>query len=214
MGGPGMDAGPGGGMPMGQMAGAPSFDAAGGGGRSKLPFIIGGIAAAVIIAVIAIFALSGDKKKEEGDGPIAIDASAAPSSATTPPPPDPAPTTPPSAEATAPAAEGEVMIKCSPACDEIKIDDKKIEDLKNPTKIAAGPHKVNLSKSGYQSQDVDITVEAGKKFEKEYKLTAEPKETASNPTPPTTKATSTGTGTSKTKTGPKCTGVGVFKRCK
>lgn len=214
MGGPGMDAGPGGGMPMGQMPGAPSFDAAGGGGRSKLPIIIGVAAVAVIGIIVAVIALSGGKK-EEGDGPIAISESAAPSSATNTPPPPETPTAAPSAETPPPAAaEGEVMIKCSPACDEIKIDDKKIEDLKNPTKIAAGPHKVNLSKSGYQSQDVDITVEAGKKFEKEYKLTAEPKETASNPTPPST-TKSTGTGTSKTtKTGPKCTGVGVFKRCK
>jgi hypothetical protein len=211
MGGPGMD----GGQQMGQMGqmGTPSFEPAG--GRSKqLPIMIA-VGVVVLIGIIGgAWAIFGGKKTEEGDGPIAISESAAPNTGSNAaPPPDPPATAPASAEVAAPAAEGEVLIKCSPSCDEIKIDDKKIDDLKNPTKIAAGPHKVNLSKSGFQSQDEDITVEAGKKFEKEFKLTALPKETATAATTPPTK--STGTGTSKTtKTGPKCTGVGVFKRCK
>jgi eukaryotic-like serine/threonine-protein kinase len=222
MGGPGMDAGQGmgpgmGGPGMGPQMGAPSFDATGGGNSKKIPIIIGAAAAGVIVLVLGAWALFGGKKTEEGDLPIAISDSAAPTAGSNaPPPPEAPPTAPASAEATAPpAGEGEVLIKCSPSCDEIKIDDKKIEDTKKPTKIAAGPHKVSLSKSGYQPLEEDITVEVGKKFEKEFKLTAEPKETATNTTPATTKTTSTGTGTSKTtKTPPKCTGVGVFKRCK
>lgn len=214
MGGPGMDGQGGMGAPMmgGQM-GAPSFDPAGGGGRSKTVPIIIAVAAVVLVGgIIAAVALSGGKK-EEGDLPIAINDSATPTAASNTPPPDPTPTVAASTQAPPPAGEGEVLIKCSPSCDEIKIDDTKIEDPKKPTKIAAGPHKVSLSKSGYQSQEQDITVEAGKKFEKEYKLTAEPKETATPTPPPTTKSTGTGTGKT-TKTGPKCTGVGVFKRCK
>lgn len=220
MGGPGMDAGQGAGPAMGQMQmgqmgqmATPSFDPAGG-GRSKLPIIIG-VAVAVLVGLsVGAWAIFGGKKTEEGDGPIAINESAAPNTGSNAaPPPDPPPTAPATVETPPPAAaEGEVLIKCSPACDEIKIDDKKIEDPKNAMKIAAGPHKVSLSKSGYQSQDEDITVEAGKKFEKEFKLTANPKETATVATTPPTK--STGTGTSKTKVTPKCTGVGVFKRCK
>ncbi len=217
MGGPGMDGGQGAGPGMGQMGqmgqmGTPSFDAAGGGRSKTVPIIIGVAIAIVIGGVLGAWAIFGGKKTEEGDGPIAINESAAPNvGSNAPPPSDPPPTASASTEVAAPAAEGEVLIKCSPACDEIKIDDNKIEDPKKAMKIAAGPHKVSLSKSGYQSQDEDITVEAGKKFEKEYKLTANPKETATVATTPPTKTT----GTSKTtKNPPKCTGVGVFKRCK
>jgi len=214
MGGPGMDAGQGG-PAMGQMGqmGQPSFDAAGGGRSNKLPIIIGAVAVVLIVGILGAWAIFGGKKTEEGDAPIAITDSAAPNTGSNAAPPDPPPTAAASTETPPPAAEGEVLIKCSPACDEIKIDDKKIEDPKTAMKIAAGTHKVSLSKSGYQAVDEEITVEAGKKFEKEFKLTANPKETApvAATTPPTK---STGTGTSKTKTQPKCTGVGVFKRCK
>jgi eukaryotic-like serine/threonine-protein kinase len=224
MGGPGMDPnqgmqpgmGMGGapGMGMGQM-GAPSFDPAGGGNSKKLPIIIGGAVAGVAILAIVLYLVLGGKKPEEGDLPIAISDSAAPTAASNAPPPEPPPTAPATETPPPAAADGEVMIKCSPACDEIKIDDKKIEDVKNPTKIAAGSHKISLSKSGYTTVEEDITVEAGKKFEKEFKLTAAPKETATAPTPPTTTTktpTGTGTGTSKTKT-TKCVPT-VFKRCK
>jgi hypothetical protein len=201
MGGSGMDAGMGAGPAMGQM-GAPSFDS--GGGRSKTVPIIIGVAAVVLIGgALGAWAMFGGKKTEEGDGPIAINESAAPNAGSNAAPPDPPPAAPSAVEAPAPPTEGEVVIKCSPACDEIKIDDNKIEDPAQPTKIAAGSHKVSLSKSGYQSQDEDITVEAGKKFEKEYKLTAIP---AAAPAPRNTSKV--------TKPGPKCTGVGVFRRCK
>jgi eukaryotic-like serine/threonine-protein kinase len=206
---PGMGMGPG----MGQM-GAPSFDPAGGGNSKKLPIIIGAAIGGVLLVILLAWALLGEKKPEEGDLPIAISDSAAPNTGSNAPPPE----TPPTAAATAetppaPAGDGEVMIKCSPSCDEIKVGDKKIEDTKNPTKMPAGSYKVSLSKSGYQTVEEDITVEAGKKFEKEFKLTAVPKEPAATATPPT-KSTGTGASTTKTKTPPKCTGVGVFKRCK
>jgi eukaryotic-like serine/threonine-protein kinase len=215
MGGPGMDPGQGAAPGMGQM-GAPSFDAAGGGRSKNLPVIIGVAAVVLIGGALGAWAIFGGKKTEEGDLPIAISESASPTAASnTPPPPEPPPTAPASAEVAASAGEGEVLIKCSPGCDEIKIDDKKIEDPKKATKIAAGPHKVILSKTGYQTLEEEITVETGKKFEKEFKLTAEPKETTSAPPPTTTTppTKTTSTGTSKTKT-PKCTGVGIFKKCK
>lgn len=205
MGGPAMDAGPN--AAMGQMGGAPSFDS--GGGRPKnLPIIIG-VAAVVLVGGIIglIVAFSGDKK-DDSEQPIAIgDTAGSNAGASAAPPPEP----PPSAVASAeppPPAEGEVLIKCSPACDEIKIDDNKVEDPKTPMKIAAGTHKVSVSKTGYQSQDEDITVEAGKKFEKEYKLTAVPTQTT------TTKTTGPSTKTGTVKPPPKCTGTGIFKRCK
>ena len=207
MGGPGMDAGPGAGATMGQL-GAPSFDSSG--GRSKnLPIIIGVAAVVLIGGALGLWAIFGGSKTDDKEQPIAIgDTAPSNAGASSAPPPEPPPSAPATAEAPPPAAEGEVLVKCSPACDEIKIDDNKIEDPKKAIKIAAGPHKVSLSKSGYQSQDEDITVEAGKKFEKEYKLTAVPKE----PVATTTKTAPTKTG--PVKTGPKCTGTGIFKRCK
>ncbi|HRI62929.1 MAG TPA: serine/threonine-protein kinase [Polyangium sp.] len=221
MGGPGQDMGQGmgmggqgmgmGGPAMGNPGmGAPSFDPAGGGGRSKTPIIIGAVVVGVLLIGGLVFALTG-KKTEEGDKPIEVAATSA--GASNSPPPEPPPTTPASAEAPPPpAGEGEVMIKCSPACDEIKIDDNKIDDVKKPTKIAAGTHKVSLSKSGYQSQEEEITVEAGKKFEKEYKL-AKDATASSTPPPPTTKSTGPGpTGTGKKPPPTKCVPT-VFKRC-
>lgn len=222
--GPGMDTGQGmqmqpgmGGQPgMGQMGmGAPSFDPAGGGNSKKLPIIIGAaVGGALLLGILGWVIFGGEKKPDEGDQPIAISDSAAPTAGSNAAPPETPPTAAASTETPpAPAAEGEVMIKCSPSCDEIKVGDKKIEDTKNPTKIAAGSYKVSLSKSGYQSVEEDITVEAGKKFEKEFKLTATPKDPPTAATTPPTKSTGAAT-TKTTKTTPKCTGVGVFKRCK
>ncbi|MDI1476903.1 protein kinase [Polyangium sp. y55x31] len=222
----GMGMGPGPG-PMAPTTAAPRLPMDASGGSKKLPIIIGVAAVLLIGGAVGAFIIAGGKDKKDGEdpnAPIAITPTGAPTTSgeSTAAPPStgeaPPPTPPPAAE------EVEVAIKCSPGCDAIKVDDKAIEDP-SKLKLAPGAHKVELSKAGYVTQNDDITIEAGKKFEKEYKLAEVPKETAqaastakssgsgggsttkTNPTP-TTKPTSTA------KTGTKCTGVGLFKKCK
>ncbi|MDC0749346.1 serine/threonine protein kinase [Polyangium mundeleinium] len=222
----GMGMGPG---PMAPTTAAPRLQMDGGGGSKKLPIIIGVAAVLLIGGAVGAFIVMGGKDKPEGEdpnAPIAITPTGAPTTSSESGAPTgtgtgeaPPPTPPPAAE------EVEVAIKCSPGCDTIKVDDKAIEDP-SKLKLAPGAHKIELSKAGYVTQSEDITIEAGKKFEKEFKLAEAPKETAQ--TASTAKSSGSGGGstvkttptattkpTSTAKTGgQKCTGVGLFKKCK
>nr|WP_275939227.1 PEGA domain-containing protein [Polyangium spumosum] len=192
----------------------------GGGNSKKLPIIIGVAAVLLVGGAVGAFIVLGGKDKgtaEDPNAPIAITPTGAPTgsgesaapagSGEAPAPPPAAPT------------EVEVAIKCTPGCDTIKVDDKEITDPAT-LKLAPGEHMVELSKAGYQTQTENITVEADKKFEKEFKLAEAPKETAT--TANTTKSGGTttktnptvGTRPTGTKTGKTCTGVGLFKKCK
>jgi len=217
MGGPGMgnpqglETGPGPG-PMAPTTAAqrPNFDP--GGGNSKTVPILIGVGAVILIGggIAAAIVLSG-KKGETTEGPIAIPAGSSSGETATPGSGEPTPTAPPTGTTEPSAApEVEVAIKCNPACDEVKIDDNKVDDP-SKLKLAPGKHKVDVSKSGYVAQNEEITVEAGKKFEKEYKLVAEPKTPA---TTTTTKTAPTGASTGTKTPGKTCTGVGRFKKCK
>jgi hypothetical protein len=64
----------------------------------------------------------------------------------------------------------EVTIKCVPACDEILIDNEKVEDLAKKLELLPGKHTVKASKAGYITRSETIDVEVGKPFEKEYPL--------------------------------------------
>ncbi|HVK64821.1 MAG TPA: protein kinase [Polyangium sp.] len=219
-----MGMGPG---PMAPTMAAPRLQMDGGGGSKKLPIIIGVAAVLLIGGAVGAFIVMGGKDKPEGDdpnAPIAITPTGAPTTSSESGAPTgtgeaPPPTPPPAAE------EVEVAIKCSPGCDTIKVDDKAIEDP-SKLKLAPGAHKIELSKAGYVTQNEDITIEAGKKFEKEFKLAESPKETAQaantakssgsgggSTVKTTPTATTKPTSTAKAG-GQKCTGVGLFKKCK
>jgi hypothetical protein len=198
----------------------PGFDpnAGGGGGNKTMPILIGVGAVLLIGGAIGAWIVLGKKKPaEDPNAPIAITPQSASAGSSAAPPPTSEATPPPTSEPTSQpaAAEGDVVITCVPAsCDEVKIDDKKVEI---PAKVAPGMHKVVVSKDGYVAQNADITVEAGKKLEKEFKLVEEKKADATPP-PTTNKSGGGGTvkaggGGSTTKT-PKCTGSGFLKKCK
>jgi hypothetical protein len=180
MGGPGMPGGPGdmgAGMGPGQ-APAPAatmqtFGAAGGGTSKAMPILIGVAAVVLVGSAIGAWIVLGKKKPvEDPDAPIAITPTAASSTGTAPPvEPVVTPPTPPTSEPVAAApTEGELMVSCNPACDEVKVDDNKIDDPSQPVKLAPGSHQVAVSKSGYVAQKDKVTIEAGKKLEKKYKL--------------------------------------------
>jgi hypothetical protein len=150
--------------------------------RKVLPIIL---AAGILVLLggVAVFLLVGRRARHD-DGPIAV---AAPSARVDAPPASAEPPAPASAEpaATAPSADSaapvasaapstdaEVALSCSPDCDEISIDGKKLDDPSKPVTLSAGSHKVSVAKAGFASQTDTIKVEAGKRFEKQYKLAA------------------------------------------
>ena len=68
-----------------------------------------------------------------------------------------------------PPAGEEVTLSCDPACDEIKVDDQAIE-LDKPLALPAGKHTVVASKQDFKTVTETITVVAGQKLEKQWKL--------------------------------------------
>jgi len=138
---------------------------------SKLAPLLVGVAALVLVGGgIAAWVVMGRKTTPETViVPIA--------SATTPVVESAAPTTSvaeapsavPSADPTPPAAGEEVALSCEPACDEIKVDDKPIE-LEKPLRLDAGKHVVIASKAEFKTVTETITVTAGQKNEKVWKL--------------------------------------------
>ncbi len=86
-----------------------------------------------------------------------------------------APSAVPSADPTPPPAAGEeVALSCEPACDEIKVDDQAIE-LDKPLRLAEGKHTVVASKAEFKTVTDTISVVAGQKLEKTWKLASSAK---------------------------------------
>ena len=135
----------------------------GGGGNSKAMPILIGVAAVVLLggAIGAWIVLGKKKPAEDPDAPIAIAPTAATTAnaAPTVEPVGTAPTPPPTSEPAAAApTEGELLVTCNPACDEVKVDDKKIDDPSQPVKLAPGAHKVAVAKDGYVAQKDNVTI--------------------------------------------------------
>jgi serine/threonine protein kinase len=179
---------------------------------SKLVPILIAVGAVVLIGGGAgAWLLLGRSPKPEPTGPIAIAPAqtAVPSASTSAAPPSTAPL---GAGPTAPASSGsaaaapattEIAITCTPGpCDEIQIDEKPA-DAAALSSLGPGMHKVKVSKAGFVSQTETITVEPGKKLEKDFKLIAVPRAAGPTPTPG---QPSTGSGQTK-----KC---GKFIPCK
>ncbi|MBL8742909.1 MAG: hypothetical protein JNK04_17490, partial [Myxococcales bacterium] len=125
-----------------------------------------------------------------------------------PPTPTPTPTEtapPPSASATA-APEMDVKITCKPACDEIKVDGKAI-DQKKPLKLTVGSHEVEVTKAGYVGQTEKLEVKSGSA--PQVKTFALQQEKGADP-PPTAKPPNTGGGGVKP---PPCKKGGLIKKC-
>lgn len=167
--------------------------------------------APILVGVVALLLVGGGafawvmlgRTPPPEPGPIAIatpqssvspsGVAAAPSAAPTP---EPAASAAPSAAPAAPP-EMEAKITCSPACEEITIDDKKVEDLSKPIMLTAGQHKISLSKSGYKPVNDTITIVDGKPFTKDYKLASSAPAVAVAAPPPTKPAGGGGTPTRK-----------------
>jgi eukaryotic-like serine/threonine-protein kinase len=90
--------------------------------------------------------------------------------------PSAAPSASASADANAGPADQTASVVCDPAdCDEIKIDDTAI-DMTKPFVVPPGKHTIVVSKAGYVTIKEKVTLKAGEKLDKNYKLT--PKGTA------------------------------------
>ncbi len=77
------------------------------------------------------------------------------------------------APSAAPDAPTESTLACDPDCDEIKVDDKAIE-LGKPVVLEPGKHVLIASKSGYLTVRETVTVKAGQKVERTFKLREKP----------------------------------------
>lgn len=163
---------------------------------SKLAPILVAVAAVVLVGGgVAAWIMMGRTSTPEtvivplasASTPVAESAAPTTSAAEAPSPVPSADTTPP------PAAGEEVALSCEPSCDEIKVDDQAIE-LDKPLRLAEGKHTVVASKAEFKTVTDTITVVAGQKLEKTWKL-------ASSAKP----ATGGGGVPTQTVTKPKCT---------
>lgn len=140
---------------------------------SKLaPVLVGLVALVLVIGGVAAWVVMGHKTTPEtvivplaSASAVAAADSAAPtaSAVEAPSAPSAEPVAPP------PAAGEEVTLSCEPSCDEIKVDDKAIE-LDKPLTLPEGKHTVVASKAEFKTVTETITVVAGQKFEKQWKL--------------------------------------------
>ncbi len=137
---------------------------------SKLaPILVGLVALVLVVGGVGAWIVMGRKGTPETVIVPVASASVAPSDSAAPPAsaaeiPSAAPTTEPAA----PAGEL-VTLTCDPACDEIKVDDKAIE-LDKPLTLPDGKHTVVASKAEFKTATETITVVAGQKLEKQFKL--------------------------------------------
>lgn len=146
------------------------------------------LAAGIVLLLggVAAFLIAGRRARPVDAGPIVVAAAsgeAAAASAGAQPAVSavPTPSAEPAASASAaPSADVEVALSCKPACDEISIDGEKLGDPSKPVTLPPGAHKVSVAKAGFASQADTITLEAGKRFDKQYKLVVKP----STPTVP------------------------------
>lgn len=183
------------------------------------PILVGVVAVLLIGGGVAAWLAMGSGPPPDNT-PIAVNTPQSAAAAATGAPtmaPTAAPTPEPTQTAApeAPPAQVEAKFKCSPACEEITIDDQKVEDLTKPIMLAPGEHKVSVSKSGYVTQTETITIEAGKAFSKDFKLVSEKPAVAAAPPPTPTKPPPTGGGSSGGSSAPlrKC-GKLIKTNCK
>jgi hypothetical protein len=158
------------------------------------PILVGLVALVLLGGAAAAWVVMGKRQggpTPANSGPIAVPPPADSGSAAAPPadsgsaaapPADSGSAAAPPADTAAPAASGEAdagaaplesTLACDPECDEIKVDDKAIE-LGKPVTLAPGKHTLVASKSGFVTQKETITVKAGEKVEKTFKLVAKP----------------------------------------
>ncbi|MEO5730804.1 MAG: protein kinase [Byssovorax sp.] len=140
---------------------------------SKLaPVLVGLVALVLVIGGVAAWVVMGHKTEPEtvivpmaSASAVAVAYSAAPpaSAVEAPSAPSADPVAPP------PPAGEEVTLSCDPACDEIKVDDKAIE-LDKALTLPEGKHTVVASKQDFKTVTETITVVAGQKLEKQWKL--------------------------------------------
>ncbi len=151
---------------------------------SKLaPVLVGLVALVLVIGSVGAWIVMGRKIPPEKVIVPVASASVAVSAA----PPASAAETPsavPTTEPAAPAGE-EIALSCDPGCDEIKIDDKAI-DLDKPVFLPAGKHTFVASKAEFKTVTETLTVVAGHKLEKQFKL-APAKAAGPSSTPTVTK---------------------------
>ena len=153
---------------------------------SKLaPVLVGLVALVLVVGGVAAWVVMGHKTTPEtvivplASASVAVAGSAAPpaSAVEAPSVPSAEPVAPP------PPAGEAVTLSCDPACDEIKVDDKAIE-LDKPLALPEGKHTVVASKADFKTVTETITVVAGQKLEKQWKLVSSAKP-ASGGTAPT-----------------------------
>lgn len=139
---------------------------------SKLaPVLVGLVALVLVIGGVGAWIVLGRKTGPESiiipvsSASVAVADSAAPTTSAAE-----APSAVPTTEPAAPAGE-EVTLTCDPACDDIKVDDAAIE-LDKPLRLAAGKHTVVATKADFKPVTETITVVAGEKLEKQWKLVA------------------------------------------
>jgi hypothetical protein len=147
---------------------------------SAKPIIIGVIAAVLLAGVgVGVFVLRPRfmaKSTPSASASSARVAQATASESPPPPPPPPPPTTPASTTASAevdagaPAEKLELTLICTPQCDELLVDNEKIEKLeeKNKVQVLPGKHTVEARKTGFVTFKETIDIE--KPVEKELKL--------------------------------------------
>jgi len=156
-----------------------------------VPILVGVVALLLLGGGAAAFVLLGRKPTEvatNASASAADTASAAPADTASAAPADTGSAAPADTASAAPAdtaapaasgepdagpAEPESTLACDPECDEIKLDDKAIE-LGKPVVIPAGKHQVLATKAGYVTVKELITVRAGEKVEKTFKLREKP----------------------------------------
>ncbi len=141
---------------------------------SKLaPVLVGLVALVLVIGGVAAWVVMGHKTEPESVIVPMASASAVAAATDSAAPPASAVEAPsaPSAEPVAPPppAGEEVTLSCDPGCDEIKVDDKAIE-LDKPLTLPEGKHTVVASKQDFKTVTETITVVAGQKLEKQWKL--------------------------------------------
>ena len=137
---------------------------------SKLaPVLVGLVALVLVIGGVGAWIILG--RKTDPETVIVPVASASVAVADSAAPPASAAETPsaaPSAEPAAPVGE-EVALSCDPGCDEIKIDDIAI-DLDKPVTLPPGKHTFVASKAEFRTVTETLTVVAGQKLVKQFKL--------------------------------------------
>lgn len=146
----------------------------------------GGLALVTVLALGGWFAYSRlHAPAVPAPASAAAATSAAPAASTAPPPESAAPTEtasapPASAEpdAAAPAEEPKdalVKFECDPGCDEIKCDNKPVEDPSAGVRLDPGRHSCTATKEGYVARTQTFSVKAGDEATRKFALAKQAK---------------------------------------